>query len=234
MKAEFTLALLATASTAYKLKDWTANPFNFAMTGYVNWTMAAEWYYGLRSPVQWAKYEHWHESISWGEEIFTKLDPSTTVSFGLKDANGAQYQDVVVFGVDVKPHFLIFDLVFLENQFYFWPETNEDLDAEAYTYCNYMGWWYKALTLYVDLKFTTRNCNYGLYGTVFEDGEWQCGTNSYSLPKTKAWKMKPFSLYKQGMYGWGWNTCEDIAAFDARYLEEGSLLDSLKETSEDY
>lgn len=82
-------------------------------------TLTTECYWGLRSPVRWAKHEYWHEAVSWSEELYTKAYVYSTLSAALTQSDG-----VVVMGVSVNPWISFWDIAFLENLWYYWP--NED------------------------------------------------------------------------------------------------------------
>jgi hypothetical protein len=76
MKGTFALALMATAATSMKLTAWNQKIFNDNLLDNklsINWNANSEWYWGIRSPIQWAKFENYHEAISWSEEAYTKF-----------------------------------------------------------------------------------------------------------------------------------------------------------------
>ena len=79
MKGTFALGLLATATQAFKLTTWSKAESQSVLDGRIALSFSAdtEWYWGIRSPVQWAKYENYHEAISWSEEAYTKFTFNT-------------------------------------------------------------------------------------------------------------------------------------------------------------
>ena len=141
----------------------------------------------------------------------------------------------IISSVTLTPWFLFWDIAFFENLFYVWPhEQYDDMGhevSEAWSHCNYQGWWYKMSTFYVDVAVSQRECTVGTYDYFMDDGTWTCsGVGVYSVSKVMAKKIKPWAAKEYGMYDWGFNSCVegDFVNFDARPGQVRSLLDSLK------
>ena len=110
---------------------------------------------------------------------------------------------------------MFWDIAFLENLWYIWPELdNEDKSMTEWDHCNYMGWWYKTARIYLDIAVTTRECHLGVHAYIDQNADLTCGPADYALAKVKYWKIKPFDRYKNGMYEWGINHCQDYSKFD--------------------
>jgi hypothetical protein len=226
MKGTFALGLLATATEAYKLTTWSKSKSESVADGRIalGFSTETEWYWGIRSPVQWAKFEDYHEAISWSEEAYTKFAWYTSASATLSKSNGES-----LFGLTVAPWIMFWDIAFLENLWYLWPELgDEEKSITEWDHCNYMGWWYKTARIYLDIGVITRECSIGVHAYIDQNANFDCYPASYSLSKVKYWKIKPFDRNKNGMYEWGINHCQDYDKFDQRDLIEKSFLDSIK------
>lgn len=226
MKSAFVAAMVATAAHCFTLTDWSKAKNETFLDGKiaVNLSTATEWYWGLRSPVQWAKWEDYHEAWSWAEEVYTKW----TWSF----EGGARFiQDgETMFGLQLTPWIRFFDITFFENLFYVWPHEFEGM--EAWSHCNYMGWWFKFAQGFIDLQVTDRECKVGVHAYLADSVDPDCFSATYSVDKVKMYKLKPFYKKEEGMYGWGMNSCEDTA-FSRHKLEERSFLDAFKSAASD-
>ena len=120
--------------------------------------------------------------------------------------------------------------VFFENLFYVWPHEFEGM--EAWSHCNYMGWWFKFAQLYVDVSVTDRECKVGVHAYLADSVDPDCFSSTYTIDKAKLMKLKPFYKKEEGMYGWGMNSCEDTE-FSRHKLEERSFLDAFKSAAND-
>merc|ERR1712048_276921 len=109
MKA-FALGLLATAATAganFKLKDYAKSKQETILDSRIaiDVGFSTEWYWGLRSPVQWGKKEDYHEAITWSEELYTKAYFDTYAFVGLYESNGTGW-----FGLTISPWIPFWDM----------------------------------------------------------------------------------------------------------------------------
>lgn len=227
MRTSFASALLATAATAYQLSVVNVNTSQNLLDNKIAIAadVSTEWYWGLRSPVRWALFEDWHEAWSWTEEVYTKWNVTSYASVAF-NRNGATY-----LGLKIAPWLRIFDIAFFENLFVVWP--HEFGSAEAWDHCNYMGWWYKMGQLFVDIEVTLRECAVGVHNYIDSSTGWGCSSATYGVKKVINKKLKPFYKKEEGMYGKGYNTCDEAAEFDRHANEERSFWDSLKGSMEE-
>jgi hypothetical protein len=116
MKSFVSAALLAAAANAYTLTAWSESQSESLLDGDLAVTLYAtsEWYWGHRSPAQWAKYEDYHEAWSLATEFYTKFYFSTSMTAAFSDSEG------VLFGMTVAPWILFWDVAFGEFLFYAW------------------------------------------------------------------------------------------------------------------
>jgi hypothetical protein len=138
----------------------------------------------------------------------------------------------VLFGLTVSPWIMFWDIAFFENLFYVWPEVDamvEDYEEATFDWqhCNYMGWWYKTGRIYLDVGINNRECKVGVHSYLVKNVEADCYGAAYTLSKVKYWKISPFDKYKNGMYEWGMNSCQDEWRFDQRDAVERNFWDSL-------
>merc|ERR1719197_613947 len=105
MKSAFVACLVATAANAFTLTEWTKVRNETFLDGkiVVNLDTTTEWYWGIRSPVQWAKYESYHEAWSWAEEVYTKW--TWSFSGGARFVQGGE----TMFGLVLTPWIRFFD-----------------------------------------------------------------------------------------------------------------------------
>lgn len=193
--------------------------------------MSTEWYWGLRSPVQWGKKESYQEAITWSEEVYTKAYFDTYGGAAIHASNGDGW-----FGLTINPWILFWDVAMIENLFYIWPKTDENPwidDDKRFDWCNYTGWWYKMGILYIDFTVMTRECSIGVYDTLVDSGDWRCFSSTYTVNKATYMKLKPYNFAENGMYEWGpKNTCHEHPHFDRWDGVERGFLDALKGTKE--
>lgn len=193
--------------------------------------MTTEWYFGIRSPVQWGKYEHWHEAVTWSEEVYSKAYTQTTVGANLFDSKGKG-----IFGLTLTPWALWWDIAFLENLFYVWTTSDEEVlqGVDQWTHCNYTGWWFRFAKIYLDIGVMNRECKVGVHDYLDKDGKWACMSATHNISKAAGWKIGGFYKYEEGAYAWApFQSCQEHAAFDRHEYQERSFLDAFKQAAEE-
>lgn len=251
MKA-FTTAALAGLASAYRLSSFEiVNDSKTFMDSKlaISWASEFFWEWGLRSPVQWADFESWHEVVTWKEQLFTDAQVTADLSVMLYDSDFN-----TLFGLVVSPYLIIADIALFENIFYYWPpaswESFEDMTDDVADaaedeeeklglfkdHCNYQGWWMELFTLKVDVALTLRSCEMGVYDTLVDSGSLACGESWGEVEELFEFPIKPFHRFTNGMYDkdWNINTCEDYKSrIQGRDLEVRSLKEALKEVQEE-
>lgn len=219
----FTLALVATATSAFQLQDWSKSYTELLVDNRIGLTYGAstECYWGLRQPVQWALYEDYHEAVSMASELYSNFYASAYAGATLNNGSG-----VALFGLTLTPKILFWDIAFLENLLYVWPPS-ELYDRDGWDMCTYQGWWFKTGRFYVDISATTRECVVGTYDFLIDSGSYGCAPASYTVNKAVAMKIPNYAFKEEGMFGWGPNGCADNDKFDRHEAKEGSFLDSV-------
>ena len=73
MKSMIAGALLAALTNQYELTAYEQKAYKYFMDDKVYVKAGLKWDFsaGYRNPMRWAKYESWHETMSWSYEIYT-------------------------------------------------------------------------------------------------------------------------------------------------------------------
>jgi hypothetical protein len=251
MKA-FTAAAMAGFAGAFRLSSFEI--VNDAQTYMDNkltiaYTSEFFWDWGLRSPVQWAPYEAWHTAVTWSEQLYTDAEIEATLLINLTDSDFN-----TLFGLSLTPYFIIADISFFENIFFYWPpaswESYEEMVDDAQDaaedeeeslglfddHCNYQGWWAEIFTFKVDVGIALRSCEMGVYDMLVDSGSFACGESWGYVDEVIEMEIEPFHRFQGGRYDMDWtiNTCEDYKdKIDSRDLEVRSLKDMFKELQEE-
>lgn len=89
-----------------------------------------------------------------------------------------------------------------------------------------MGWWYKTGFYGIDVMFSSKECRIGVHDYLVDDGDWNCFTGTYFVDIVKFWITENWTAYRNGMYDWGYNTCQDYKpAFAQRKAVAASFQD---------
>ena len=168
----------------------------------------------MRNPAFWGEYMGWHEGAAFTEELYTYA----TVNF---DFNLTWSDD---FAIYFSPKIALLDIAFFEELFMViralkWEEGNT---------CNYMGWYIETLHFYYDLAISTKECNIEFSSSFVddEDMEYACSSKTYTVDEVRMIQL-PFGYYAEGMYKWGYNTCQNFEEFNHHGKEFGGFLDGL-------
>ena len=94
--------------------------------------------------------------------------------------------------------------------------------------CNYMGWYIETLHFYYDLAISMNECSME-FTDLIVDGEtleYACSTKSYSVDEVRMIQL-PLGFYAEGMYEWGYNTCQNFDEFNNHGKEYGKFFDAV-------
>ena len=145
-------AVLAAMAHTYELKAYEAKSESYLLndqlylSGYLKW----DWSAGYRTPMRWAKYESWHEPLSWSYEIYTASKLKFPLTLTMYDSTGAD----TLFSMTWTPYVLLWDFTPLEIMTMWWPEGNEEKLSQTNDTCIYTGWFYKLWQPKIDLSYS--------------------------------------------------------------------------------
>lgn len=234
MKGAFALGLATVATAAFndqksaKLQVYSKVKSQNFLSGrlVVGEVFDTEWWWGIRSPVDWAEFMKYHEAVYWAEELYTKMVLNSSVTATLSESNGK-----IIIGATVNPYLTVMDIAFWENLFMWWPKKEEDRT------CWYNGWWFEIMYLYVDLSLVLRECKVGTHDYLFNSGKFACSATgggyiweAYYKPLTK------LARYNEGRYDASWDSCHEFEDFKMHEKEVRSIkeaFEGVKDDSED-